>query len=104
MNDTTTAYCTLADLDRARGELVELRHRIHQNPEIGHAEFETARLVAEKLAAWGYKVTEGVGGTGVVGTLKAGSGKRTIGIRADMDALPIAEQTGLPYASKNEGL
>ena len=104
MEAANTAYCTLRDLDPARAELVELRHRIHQNPEIGHAEFETARLVAEKLTGWGYEVTEGVGGTGVVGTLKSGDGKRSVGVRADMDALPIVEQTGLAYSSKNEGL
>ena len=98
------AYSSLGELEPARPELVELRHRIHQNPEIGHKEFETARLVAEKLTTWGYAVTEGVGGTGVVGTLSAGKGTRSIGVRADMDALPIVEQTGLPYASRNEGL
>lgn len=100
----TMSYRTLEDFEPDHAALVELRHRIHQNPEIGHEEFETARLVAEKLAAWGYEVTEGVGGTGVVATLRAGSGERSVGIRADMDALPIAEETGLPYASANAGL
>jgi hippurate hydrolase len=85
-------------------ELIELRHTIHRNPEIGHKEFETARLVADKLSEWGYAVTPGVGGTGVVGTLVEGGGPRRIGLRADMDALPITEQTGLAYASRNEGL
>jgi hippurate hydrolase len=94
----------LDDLEASRDELVALRHTLHQNPEIGHKEFNTARLVADKLALWGFKVTEGVGGTGVVGTLSAGSGSQSIGVRADMDALPITEQTGLPYASRNEGL
>ena len=98
------SFCAVQDLDSSRDELIELRHTIHRNPEIGHKEFETSHLVAEKLRAWGYSVTEGVGGTGVVGTLKVGGGSRAIGIRADMDALPIAEETGLPYASRNEGL
>jgi len=97
-------YCSAQDLEPSREELVMLRHTIHENPEIGHKEFDTARLVADKLKAWGYVVTEGVGGTGVVGTLKSGSGSRSIGVRADMDCLPITEQTGLPYASRNEGL
>ncbi|MGZ5091901.1 MAG: M20 aminoacylase family protein [Burkholderiales bacterium] len=94
----------LDEVEASRDELVALRHTLHQNPEIGHKEFNTARLVADKLALWGFKVTEGVGGTGVVGTLSAGSGSQSIGVRADMDALPITEQTGLPYASRNEGL
>ena len=95
---------TLAEVEPLREELVAIRRHIHQNPEIGHKEFETSKLVAEKLAAWGYKVTTGVGGTGVVATLESGGRGRRIGIRADMDCLPIAEQTGLPYASRNEGL
>jgi hippurate hydrolase len=95
---------TLNDLEPAHAALVELRRRIHSNPEIGHQEFETSKLVAEKLTAYGYDVATGVGGTGVVATLKAGTGTRSIGIRADMDALPITEETGLPYASRNAGL
>ncbi|HYC44934.1 MAG TPA: M20 aminoacylase family protein [Burkholderiales bacterium] len=97
-------YCAVEDVEASRNELVELRHRIHQNPELSHKEVETARLVAEKLKAWGYEVTEGVGGTGMVGRLKVGSGTKRIGIRADMDALPIVEETGLPYASRNTGV
>ncbi|MDH6152021.1 M20 aminoacylase family protein [Paraburkholderia tuberum] len=84
-------------------EFVELRRRIHSHPEVGFEELETSRLVAQKLQAWGYEVTEGVGGTGLVGRLKVGDGSRKIGIRADMDALPILEDTGLPYASKTHG-
>jgi len=98
------AYCAVSDLEGGRDELVGLRRSIHQDPEIGHKEFNTARLVAGRLTAWGYDVTAGVGGTGVVGTLRVGGGSRSLGIRADMDALPIAEQTGLPYASRNAGL
>jgi len=78
-------YCSAQDLEPSREELVMLRHTIHENPEIGHKEFNTARLVADRLKAWGYDVTEGVGGTGVVGTLKSGTGTRSIGVRADMD-------------------
>ena len=84
-------------------EFVELRRRIHAHPELGFEELETSRLVSERLKTWGYEVTEGVGGTGVVGQLKLGSGPRSIGIRADMDALPIIEDTGLPYASQVHG-
>jgi hippurate hydrolase len=97
-------YCAVEDLEPNRDELVACRRAIHQHPELAFKETATARLVADKLAAWGYAVTEGVGTTGVVGTLAAGKGSRSIGLRADMDALPIAEQTGLPYASKNDGV
>lgn len=83
-------------------EMVALRHRIHAHPELGFEEFVTSDLVAECLQAWGYAVHRGLGGTGVVGTLKHGDG-RTIGLRADMDALPIHESTGLPYASTIAG-
>jgi hippurate hydrolase len=84
-------------------EMRELRHRIHAHPELAFEEFRTSDLVAEKLAEWGYAVHRGLGGTGVIGQLKRGSGTRTIGLRADMDALPILEATGLPYASRVHG-
>src|ERR1700679_1672692 len=84
-------------------EFVELRRRIHAHPELGFEELETSRLVAEKLKSLGYEVTERLGGTGVVGRLKVGDGTGAIGIRADMDALPILEDTGLPYASQLHG-
>ncbi|RZA10291.1 MAG: amidohydrolase, partial [Proteobacteria bacterium] len=85
-------------------ESVALRQQIHQRPELGFQEHETARLVADRLRAWGYDVTEGVGSTGVVGVLKVGDGTRSIGIRADMDALPIHEKTDLPYQSVHAGV
>ena len=104
MAKSSAKYCGVEDVEASRKELTELRHTIHQNPELSHKEFETAKLVAGKLESWGYEVTEGVGGTGVVGRLKVGGGSRRIGIRADMDALPIAEETALPYASRNAGV
>src|SRR5262245_36586302 len=97
-------YCTVQDLEPNRDELTKWRRAIHQQPELAFKETATACMVADKLKAWGYAVTEGVGTTGVVGTLKVGGGTRAIGLRADMDALPIAELTGLPYASRNEGV
>ncbi|WP_321813457.1 MULTISPECIES: M20 aminoacylase family protein [unclassified Paraburkholderia] len=84
-------------------EMIALRHAIHAHPELGFEEFVTSDLVAEKLAAWGYEVHRGLGGTGVVGTLKVGNGTRRLGLRADMDALPIHEATGLDYASQIPG-
>jgi hippurate hydrolase len=84
-------------------EMIALRHHIHQHPELAFEEHATSQLVAERLAAWGYEVHRGLGGTGVVGQLRQGSGSRSIGIRADMDALPITEATGLAYASLHHG-
>src|SRR5574343_248528 len=84
-------------------EMVALRHRIHAHPELAFEEFATSDLVAERLDAWGYEVHRGLGGTGVVGTLRLGKGPMRLGLRADMDALPIHETTGLPYASQHPG-
>ncbi|WP_428003856.1 M20 aminoacylase family protein [Acidovorax sp.] len=83
--------------------MVALRHHIHAHPELAFEEFATGDLVAARLAEWGYTVHRGLGGTGVVGTLRLGSSPRVLGLRADMDALPIHEETGLPYASTHQG-
>ncbi|MEI5998413.1 amidohydrolase [Paraburkholderia bengalensis] len=93
----------IADLEPAAAALRDIRHHIHHHPELAYEEVATAALVADKLEAWGWQVTREVGKTGVVGTLKVGNGTRSIGLRADMDALPIVEQTGLPYASGTRG-
>jgi hippurate hydrolase len=84
-------------------ELTAIRRDIHAHPEMLFQEVRTARIIAEELARQGFKVTTGIAKTGVVGTISNGTSSRTIGIRADMDALPIAEQTNLPYASKYPG-
>ncbi|CAJ2848897.1 M20 aminoacylase family protein [Burkholderia pseudomallei] len=101
MNDAR--FTEVDDLAPLAEALREIRHRIHRHPELAYEEVETAALVADKLEAWGWRVTRGVGGTGVVGTLRVGDGARSVGVRADMDALPIAEATGLPYASAVPG-
>lgn len=85
-------------------ELREIRHQIHENPELGLQEFKTSALVAEKLRQWGYEVEQGLATIGVVATLKVGDGEKSIGLRADMDALPIYENSGKPWASKHPGL
>jgi hippurate hydrolase len=90
----------LDDIRAHEDEMVALRHQIHANPELAYEEHATADLVAERLARWGIEVHRGLGGTGVVGTLRAGTSKRRIGLRADMDALPVAETSGKPWASK----
>jgi amidohydrolase len=92
--------------DRIRSyqdELTAIRHDIHANPELGLEEYRTADLVAAKLAEWGVEVHRNVGKTGVVGVLRNGNGEGSVGLRADMDALPILEATELPYASKTPG-
>ncbi|MCW5657380.1 MAG: amidohydrolase [Burkholderiaceae bacterium] len=81
-------------------EMVAIRRQIHANPELAYEEHATAQLVAERLERWGYQVHRGLGGTGVVGTLRVGTSGRHIGLRADMDALPIAETSNKPWASK----
>jgi len=80
-----------------------LRQDIHAHPELGFEEQRTSHLVAEKLQQWGYEVHRHVGKTGVVGVLRQGDGLRRIGLRADMDALPIAEATGCSYSSCHAG-
>jgi hippurate hydrolase len=78
--------------------LRSLYEDLHAHPELSHQEVRTARVVADRLRAQGWDVTEGVGGTGVVGVLRRGAGPVVL-LRADMDALPVKEETGLPYAS-----
>ena len=86
------------------GEFIRLRREIHSEPELAFEEHRTAALVADKLETWGYTVERGVGGTGVVGRLTRGSGTRRLGLRADMDALPIAETSGAAWASRRPGV
>ena len=86
-------------------EMTTWRRHVHQHPETAFEEEKTADFVAEKLQSFGIEVHRGLAGTGVVGTLKGKSDKsgRTVGLRADMDALHIHEQTNLPYASVGTG-
>lgn len=86
------------------GEFIQLRRDIHRHPELAFEEHRTAELVASKLESWGYQVHRGLGGTGVVGTLKRGTSTRSLGLRADMDALPIQEASGAEWSSTKPGL
>jgi hippurate hydrolase len=86
------------------GEFIQLRRDIHRHPELAFEEHRTSALVAAKLESWGYTVHRGLGGTGVVGTLKRGTSPRRLGLRADMDALPIQEATGAEWSSVKPGL
>ena len=99
------ARADLPALDAIRAiepEMLATRHQIHANPELAFEEFKTSDLVAERLTRWGYQVHRGLGGTGVVGTLTVGDGTKRLGLRADMDALPIEEAGGAqrPWASR----
>jgi hippurate hydrolase len=93
----------LPGIAEIQDEMIALRRSIHAHPELGFEEFNTSELVAECLTEWGFQVSKGVGRTGVVATLKNGEG-RSLGLRADMDALPIQESTGLHYASRIDGV
>ena len=100
---SSTSKALLDALHTLSPEFVAIRRDIHAHPELAFEERRTSDLVAERLAAWGYQVHRGLGGTGVVGSLRKGSGSRTLGIRAEMDALAIPEETGLAYASRHSG-
>ena len=84
--------------------LVSFRQDIHAHPELGFEEFRTASKIAEALTELGLEVHTGIGKTGVVGVLRNGSSDRSLALRADMDALPIKEETGLSYASNSSGV
>ena len=94
----------VASVQQLEPEMTAWRHHLHANPELGFEEFMTARFVADKLRSWGIETTEGVGRTGVVGTLRGRLGAgRSLGIRADMDALPMTEVRPLPHVSRFAG-
>jgi hippurate hydrolase len=95
MNQSPTAYL----LD----DMTAWRHDFHRHPELGFEEQRTSARVAELLSEWGIETHTGIGGTGVVGVLRRGEGPRCIGLRADMDALAIAERNSFAHASVHEG-
>ncbi|MGO1974250.1 MAG: amidohydrolase [Propionibacteriaceae bacterium] len=99
---STDTAAVLAGLDAIRGDLEDLYRHLHQHPELSHAEHETAGLVSDRLRDLGLVVHAGVGGTGVVGVLRNGPGASVL-LRADMDGLPVREESGLPYASTATG-
>ncbi len=95
----SSSETVLRDLDGLLPDLEALYKDVHSHPELSMQEVRTAGLAADRLRSAGYEVTTGVGKTGVIGLLRNGDGP-TVMLRADMDALPIEEATGLPYASK----
>jgi amidohydrolase len=84
-------------------DVVQWRRHLHQNPELGFEEHDTSDFIARKLSEWGLSVRAGLAKTGVIGTLSRGSSRRTIGLRADIDALPIAEASSVPHRSLRPG-
>ena len=90
----------LTEITRELPELTAIRRDLHQNPELGFEVYRTADLVARELRRIGLDVTSGIGQTGIIATLRKGSSPRSVGLRADMDALPIEEENDLPYRSK----
>ncbi|MBD9638643.1 amidohydrolase [Ensifer sp. ENS07] len=108
MNLILTDTQRAADVERGLAtfidEIVAIRRDLHQHPELAFQEKRTSSVVGDLLASWGYEVSRGIAGTGIVATLRGGQGEKAIGLRADMDALPIEEATGLAYASRHKGV
>ena len=104
MDTNYKSYCQVSDLSDSQDFLTKIRHQLHRNPELSFKELVTAELVALRLSEWGYEVTRNIGGHGVVGRLRHGEGSRSVSLRADMDALPILEESSSAHASKNAGV
>jgi carboxypeptidase Ss1 len=94
----------LTDIQEFEDEIIKIRRAIHANPELSFQEFDTAKLVADRLKSLGIAVKTGVGGTGVVGLLKGAQDGKVVALRADMDALPIQENVDVPFKSKKDGV
>jgi amidohydrolase len=93
-----------AEIEKFRSEIVKIRRFIHMNPELANREVETAKLIASRLEPLGLEVRTGVAKTGVVAVLRGGQPGPAVAVRADLDALPVQEATGLPYKSLNPGV
>ena len=102
--EPTSPSALLARISELAVDMREVRRDLHRHPELAYGETRTASVVAKLLREWGIEVHEGIGKTGVVGVITGSAGGRAIGLRADMDALPIQETSGAPYASVNSGV
>ncbi len=91
-------------VEKNEAQTIQLRHHIHQHPELGNMEFETSKLVQQQLKSYGIEVKTGFAKTGVIGILKGTKSGPTMALRADMDALPIEEKTQLAFASKTKAI
>ena len=99
-----TAASLLKEAKSAEDETVKIRRTVHENPELSYQENETAKLVAAELKKYGIEVTTGVGGTGVLGVLKGAKPGKVVGLRADMDGLPVEEKSDVAFRSNNVGV
>ncbi|TNJ66925.1 amidohydrolase [Paenibacillus hemerocallicola] len=104
MSQANALQPLLAAGQRMESELVDFRRDLHRNPELSMQESETAAKVADRLRAIGFEIKTGVGGHGIVAELSGGKPGKTIALRADMDALPIEEESGVPFASGRPGV
>jgi amidohydrolase len=102
--DSQTARLIDQEIQKHKDEIIRTRRFLHMNPELGNREFETANLIASRLLSFGLEVKSGIAKTGVTGLLRGVEQGLTIGLRADMDALPIQELTNLPFKSLNPGV
>jgi amidohydrolase len=102
--DSQTARLIDQEIQKHMAEIIRTRRFLHMNPELGNREFETANLIASRLLSFGLEVKSGIAKTGVTGLLRGAEQGLTIGLRADMDALPIQELTNLPFKSLNPGV
>jgi len=92
------------EINAIKDDIIKLRRHIHQHPELAYEEHETAKFISDRLMEYGIEVTTGIGKTGVVGLLHGNEDGRCIGLRSDMDALPIQETGDLPFKSVNDGV
>jgi len=102
-DDLAADFSVVPEIRDSISEFIALRRDLHATPELCFQEFKTSELVSRLLSQWGIQTHCGLGGTGVVGVLRSGQSKNAIGLRADMDALPIQEQNTFPHASKVTG-
>lgn len=102
--DSQTTRLIDQEIQKHTAEIIRTRRFLHMNPELGNREFETANLIASRLLSFGLEVKSGIAKTGVTGLLRGAEQGLTIGLRADMDALPIQELTNLPFKSLNPGV
>jgi hippurate hydrolase len=101
---STDPASLLARIKELAPQMSEVRHDLHRHPELAYGEKRTASVIAKLLREWGIEVHEGIGKTGLVGVIAGGDGDKAIGLRADMDALPIQETSGAPHASVHAGV
>src|ERR1700732_5309736 len=94
----------LDEIERNHEEMVSWRRDLHAHPELGFAETRTSAVIQERLRSFGVDALHSLNGTGVVAVIHGRDGDDAIGLRADIDALPIAEQSGVPYASTSPGV